>query len=77
MSRPTSGAFEKTVNWLDWFDGPAKPPSPCQPARSTPIATCSAPAQSSPTRLSASTRRAMPARRNCLRCVIIWGSPAT
>ncbi len=25
MSRPTSGAFEKTANWLDWFDGPTKP----------------------------------------------------
>ena len=25
MSRPTSGAFEKTASWLDWFDGPSKP----------------------------------------------------
>ena len=23
--KPTSGAFEKTPGWLDWFDGPAKP----------------------------------------------------
>jgi 2-pyrone-4,6-dicarboxylate lactonase len=23
--KPTSGAFEKTPDWLDWFDGPAKP----------------------------------------------------
>jgi 2-pyrone-4,6-dicarboxylate lactonase len=23
--KPTSGAFEKTPCWLDWFDGPAKP----------------------------------------------------
>jgi 2-pyrone-4,6-dicarboxylate lactonase len=23
--KPTSGAFEKTSGWLDWFDGPAKP----------------------------------------------------
>ena len=22
---PTSGAFEKTPGWLDWFDGPSKP----------------------------------------------------
>jgi len=23
--KPTSGLFEKTPGWLDWFDGPAKP----------------------------------------------------
>ncbi len=23
--KPTSGAFEKTPGWLDWFDGPSKP----------------------------------------------------
>jgi len=23
--KPTSGAFEKTPGWIDWFDGPAKP----------------------------------------------------
>ena len=23
--KPTSGPFEKTPGWLDWFDGPAKP----------------------------------------------------
>jgi 2-pyrone-4,6-dicarboxylate lactonase len=23
--KPTSGAFEKTPGWLDWFEGPAKP----------------------------------------------------
>ena len=23
--KPTSGSFEKTPGWLDWFDGPAKP----------------------------------------------------
>jgi len=23
--KPTSGAFEKTPGWLDWFDGPVKP----------------------------------------------------
>ena len=25
MSKPTSGAFEKTPGWLDWFAGPSKP----------------------------------------------------
>ena len=25
MSRPTSGPFEKTSGWLDWYDGPATP----------------------------------------------------
>jgi len=23
--KPTSGSFEKTLGWLDWFDGPTKP----------------------------------------------------
>jgi 2-pyrone-4,6-dicarboxylate lactonase len=25
MSKPTSGAFEKTPGWLDWYAGPSKP----------------------------------------------------
>src|SRR5690606_29247483 len=25
MSKPTSGPFEKTPGWLDWYTGPAKP----------------------------------------------------
>jgi 2-pyrone-4,6-dicarboxylate lactonase len=25
MSKPTSGDFQKTAGWLDWFAGPAKP----------------------------------------------------
>jgi 2-pyrone-4,6-dicarboxylate lactonase len=25
MSRPTTGPFEKTPGWLDWYDGPSKP----------------------------------------------------
>ena len=25
MTRPTSGPFQKTAGWLDWFDGPARP----------------------------------------------------
>ena len=25
MSKPTSGPFEKTACWLDWYDGPARP----------------------------------------------------
>src|SRR5688500_17876477 len=25
MSKPTSGGFEKTPGWLDWFTGPSKP----------------------------------------------------
>ena len=24
-SKPTTGSFEKTPGWLDWFDGPSKP----------------------------------------------------
>ena len=25
MSKPTSGGFEKTPGWLDWYEGPSKP----------------------------------------------------
>ncbi len=25
MSKPVTGAFEKTKGWLDWYDGPSKP----------------------------------------------------
>src|SRR5258705_2229316 len=25
MSKPTTGPFEKTPGWLDWYDGPLKP----------------------------------------------------
>ncbi|MEK9895450.1 MAG: amidohydrolase family protein, partial [Burkholderiaceae bacterium] len=25
MSKPTTGGFEKTLGWLDWYDGPSKP----------------------------------------------------
>ena len=25
MSKPTTGPFEKTAGWLDWYDGPARP----------------------------------------------------
>ena len=25
MSKPTTGGFEKTAGWLDWFDGPSTP----------------------------------------------------
>lgn len=25
MSKPTTGGFEKTPGWLDWYDGPSKP----------------------------------------------------
>ncbi|HET9644969.1 MAG TPA: amidohydrolase family protein [Burkholderiaceae bacterium] len=25
MSKPTTGAFEKTPDWLDWYEGPTKP----------------------------------------------------
>ncbi len=25
MSKPTSGPFEKTPGWLDWYTGPSKP----------------------------------------------------
>ena len=25
MSKPTTGDFTKTVGWLDWYTGPAKP----------------------------------------------------
>ena len=25
MSKPTTGAFEKTPGWLDWYAGPSKP----------------------------------------------------
>ena len=25
MSKPTTGPFEKTSGWLDWYTGPAKP----------------------------------------------------
>lgn len=32
MSKPTSGPFEKTAGWLDWYTGPSKPSSRCRPA---------------------------------------------
>ena len=25
MSKPTTGGFEKTAGWLDWYEGPSKP----------------------------------------------------
>ena len=25
MSKPTTGPFEKTPGWLDWYAGPSKP----------------------------------------------------
>jgi hypothetical protein len=72
-----SMSFEKTPGWLDWYAGPSKPRSSCRPAAWTRIATCSAPAPSSPSRPSASTRPATPARRSCSRCATTWASRAT
>ena len=68
---PSTGPFEKTKGWLDWYDGPSKPHFSCRRARSTRIATCSARAPSSLTRPSANTRPATRARQSSSRCAII------
>ena len=56
MSKPTTGPFEKTAGWLDWYAGPSTPRFQLPPAASMRTATSSAPAPSSPTRRNASTR---------------------
>ena len=76
--KPVTGPFEKTKGWLDWYDRPEQAAaSPCPPAASTRIATCSARARSSRTRPSASTRPATPARRSSSRCAIVSALRAT
>ena len=70
-------AFEKTPGWLDWYADPSKPRFSCRRAASTRTATCSAPAPSSRSRPSASTRPATRARSSCSRCATTSASRAT